>query len=45
MGHIDDGGENNGHEDVGKGGGFEVTENATLGGDWVVAIKSEDNEK
>ena len=44
MSSIDDGGENNSHKDVGKESGFEMAEDAALGGDGVVTIKSEDDE-
>lgn len=44
MSHVDDGGENDCHEDIGEGGGFEVAENAAFSGDWVVTIEGEDDE-
>ena len=44
VSHVYDGGENNCHEDVGEGGGFEVAENAAFSGDWVVTIEGEDDE-
>ena len=44
MSHVDDGGENDCHEDIGEGGGFEVAENAAFCGDWIVTIEGEDDE-
>ena len=44
MSHVDDGGENDRHKDIGEGGGFEVAENAAFSGDWVVTIEGEDDE-
>ena len=44
MSHVDNGGENNRHKDIGEGGGFEVAENAAFSGDWVVTIEGEDDE-
>jgi hypothetical protein len=44
VSHVDDGRENDRHEDIGEGGGFEVAENAAFCGDWVVTIEGEDDE-
>ena len=44
MSHVDDGGENDCHEDIGEGSGFEVTENAAFSGDGVITIEGEDDE-
>lgn len=44
VSHVNDGGENNSHEDVGEGGGFEVAKNAASGGDGIIAIKSKNDE-
>ena len=44
VSHVNDGGENNSHEDVGEGGGFEMAKNAASGGDGVITIKSKNDE-
>ena len=44
MSHVDDGGENDRHKDIGEGGGFEVAENAAFSCDWIVTIEGEDDE-
>ena len=44
MSHVDDGGENDRHKDIGEGGGFEVAENAAFSGDGIVTIEGEDDE-
>ena len=44
MSHVDDGRENDRHEDIGEGSGFEVTENAAFSCDWIVTIEGEDDE-
>ena len=44
VSHVNDGGENNSHEDIGESGGFEVAKNAASGGDGVIAIKSKNDE-
>ena len=44
VSHVNDGGKNNSHEDVGEGGGFEMAKNTTSGGDGVIAIKSKNDE-
>ena len=44
VSHVNDGGENNCHEDVGESGGFEVAKNTTSGSDGVIAIKGKNDE-
>ena len=44
MSHVDDGGENDRHKDIGEGGGFEMAENAAFSGDGIVTIEGEDDE-
>lgn len=44
MSHVDDGGENDRHKDIGEGGGLEVAENTAFCGDWIITIEGEDDE-
>jgi hypothetical protein len=44
MSHVDDGGENDRHKDIGEGGRFEMAKNAAFSSDGVIAIEGEDDE-